>query len=111
MAPHNISLVNQLHELYDRKLKLEDKITINKDIQDSLDEKIEDNCWHLSNIPLRRELIHPATDEYRKLQKQEEKLRKSCEEAKKNIEELKTENIKLKRHVDQLENEITRLKG
>ena len=95
MAPHNISLANQLQELNDKKSQLENRIEINKDLQDFSDEQINKNCWHLSNMPLRKELLHPDTVEYKELQKEETRLRKSCRESRKNIEELKEEILNL----------------
>ena len=110
MAPHNISLVDQLQELYEKKSKLKEEIEKNNDLQDFLDEQIDDNCWHLSNIPLRYQILHPATNEYKKLEKEEERLRKSCEDAKKQIEKLKIENNELKLRVNLLDNEIAQIK-
>lgn len=110
MPPYSIPFHDRLQEIKDRKAKVQDEIKMNKDVINSLDALIDDNCWHLSNIPLRYQLTHPNTEEYRQIQKEETRLEKSCEGARNYIDQLRRENVELKRRVDQLINEINQCK-
>ena len=110
MAPLNISRADQLQEIYEKKFEIENQITINNDLQEFLEEQIDNNAWHLANIPLQYELVSPNTYEYKQLEKKEEKLRHSQEYSRHEIEKLKSENIELKERIEQLDREINQIK-
>ena len=110
MAPHNISLADQLQEMYEKKLEIENKIIINNDLQEFLEEQIDKNAWHLANFPLHYELVSPNSDEYKQLEKKEKKLRHSQENSRYQIEKLKSEHSELKECLEQLDREIREVK-
>ena len=110
MAPYNISLADQRQEIFEKKSKIQDEITINTDLIEFLEEQIDNNSWHLANLPLEYDLVRRGSFEYRQLEKKEKGLRKNQEYSRYEIERLKSENILLKERVKQLDNEIKQLK-
>ena len=110
MAPLNILLADQLHEMYQQILEIENKIEINVDLQEFLNQQYDRQIWELGNFPFYYSGSHPNTSAYKLLQLKEERLRKFCNDTKISIEELQTENTELKRQIARLNTAMERLR-
>lgn len=110
MAPYSIPLADQKSEIDEKISKLQDKILMNNDLREDLEEQIEDNCYELSNITLRYELFHRDSDEHKQLVKEETRLRNSSVNANTEIGVLRIEKMEILQQIDQLKKEMSKLK-
>ena len=89
--------------------KLMDKIRINKDLEEFLEEQKVNDRYELGYYPMIYRTVPRDSAEYRQLWKKERKLRKSLEYANKTIRKMIEETRRMSQKIRQLKNEIRNL--